>query len=133
MTPPPPPSSSLPPCGLFEMQYLLGAGGSVSGDGGHAAVGFDELWHMLLSMGALLEMDNMQHDDESQLQRLYWLPQSDTNQIQPEETKSTKPRLTLFFKNVVLCVADSNECLKHFSCHRLLCLYVEEDYGEKYR
>lgn len=48
------------------MQYLLGAGGSVSEGGGHAAGGFDELRHMLLSMGPLLEMDsNMQHDDDS--------------------------------------------------------------------
>lgn len=47
------------------MRYLLGAGGIVSGGGGHAAGGFDELRPMLLSMGLLLEMDsNMQHDDD---------------------------------------------------------------------
>lgn len=62
-------STPLPPCGLFVMQYLLGVGGGVSGGGGHAAGLFDELWHMILSMGPLLEMDgNMQHDDESRLQ-----------------------------------------------------------------
>lgn len=66
------------------MQYLLGAGGGVSGGGGHAAGGFDELRPMLLSMEPLLEMDsNMQRDDDSQTQRLYWLPESDTSQ--PEQ------------------------------------------------
>lgn len=66
------------------MQYLLGAGGGVSGGGGHAAGGFDELRPMLLSMEPLLEMDsNMQRDDDSQPQRLYWLPESDTSQ--PEQ------------------------------------------------
>lgn len=81
-----------PPRGLFVMQYLLGAGGSVSGVGGHAAGGFDELWPMLLSMGPILEMDsNMQReDDDSQLQRLDWLPESDTNQSKPGELKSTQ-------------------------------------------
>lgn len=58
-----------PPCGLFVMQYLLGAGGSVSGGGEYAAGGFEELWLMLLSVGSLLETDsNMQHDDDSQMQ-----------------------------------------------------------------
>lgn len=81
----------LPPCGLFVMQYLLGAGGSVSGGGGHAAGGFDELRPKLLSMGPILEMDsNMQHDDDSQIQRLYWLPESDTNQSGPEQPKSAQ-------------------------------------------
>lgn len=59
---------------LFVMQYLLGAGGSVSGGGGRAAGGCDELRPMLLSMGPLLEMDSdMQHDDDAQAQRLDWL------------------------------------------------------------
>lgn len=40
------------------MQYLLGAGGSASEGGGHAAGVFDELRPMLLSIGPLLEMDS---------------------------------------------------------------------------
>lgn len=82
--PPHRPAPSLPPCGLFVMQYLLGAGGSVSGVGGHAAGGFDELRLMLLSMGPLLEMDsNMQRDDGSQIQQHYWPLESDVNQSKP--------------------------------------------------
>jgi len=66
------------------MQYLLGVGGGESGGGEHAAGGFDELRLMLLSMGPLLEMDsNMQHDDDSQIQRHYWLPESNMNQSRP--------------------------------------------------
>jgi len=68
------------------MQYLLGAGGSESGVDGHAAEGFDELRPMLLSMGPLLEMDsNMQHDDGSQIQPLYWSPESDTDQSKRQQ------------------------------------------------
>lgn len=75
------------------MQYLLGAGGTVSrGGGGHAAGSFDELRLMLLSMGPILEMDsNMQYDDDdSQIQRPYWLPETDMNQSKPEQTERRK-------------------------------------------
>lgn len=77
---------SAPPWGAGRLQYLLGAGGSVSAGGGHAAGPLDELWPMLLSMGAILKMDsNMQDgDDDSRLQRFDWLPESDMNQSKAE-------------------------------------------------
>lgn len=78
-------------CGLVVMQYLLGAGGTVSGGEGHDVGGFDELRPMLLSVGPILKMDsNMQHGDDSQLQRVYWLPESDRNQSQPEQGDITE-------------------------------------------
>lgn len=57
--PPPPPPPPLPPCGLVVMQYLLGAGGTVSAAGGHGVGGFDELRLMLLSMEPILKMDSV--------------------------------------------------------------------------
>lgn len=87
----------LPPCGLLVIQYLLGAGGMVSGGGGHAAGGFDELRLMLLSIGLLLEMDsNMQHDDDSQPQHLYWLPDTDMNQSKPGQTTQLESYSVIF-------------------------------------
>lgn len=65
----------LPRCRVVVMQYLLGAGGTMSGGGGHDVGGFDELRPvLLLSIGPILKMDsNMQHDDVSWLQHIYWL------------------------------------------------------------
>lgn len=62
----------------------------MSGAGGHAAGGCDEMRPMLLSLGPVLEKyTNMQHDDDddddSQLQRLDWLTESQTGQSKPEE------------------------------------------------
>lgn len=92
------------------MQYLLGAGGSASEGGGHAAGVFDELRPMLLSIGPLLEMDsNMQHDDDSQLQRHYWMSESDTSQSKTEQQSNLlsdvwiDPALLHPLKSIVMC------------------------------
>lgn len=71
----------LPRCRVVVMWYLLGAGGTVSGGGGHDVGGFDELRPvLLLSVGPILKMDsNMQHDDASWPQQSYWLTEVDTH------------------------------------------------------
>lgn len=84
-----------PPCGLVAMQYLLGAGGTVSGGGGHDVGVFDELRPMLLSMGPILKMDSNMMMNLSYSES-YWLPESDTNQSKAEQGEITEISSVMF-------------------------------------
>lgn len=91
----------------------------MSGGGGCAAGGFDELWLVLLSVGSLLEMDsNMQHDDDSQIHSdtIGCQSQTPTNPRQGNSNICSvqfglKPGIKCSLKHVVcvLTVYDSND------------------------
>lgn len=83
----------LPRCRVVVMWYLLGAGGTESGGGGHEVGGFDELRPvLLLSVGPTLKMDsNMQHDDAFWLQQSYWLTEVDIHTPITSEIKWNNP------------------------------------------
>lgn len=109
----------LPWCSVVVMWYLLGAGGTESGGGGHEVGGFDELRPvLLLSFGPTLKMDSdMQHDDASWLQQSYWLTGVDihtpitfnikwNNPIQPIQKCAEMCNADNFLHCLILSVYD---------------------------